>query len=406
MKTTIQTNGNEVIIRLEGRLDTSTSPAVSAEIDSQLSAFSFTESEGASLSVDASQLEYISSSGLRILLSLAKRCTNFRIKDALPQVYEVLDTTGFTKIMTVERAIRQLSVDGCPMIGAGGVGKVYRLDGDTIIKVFREGTTMDEVRREIPMWNEAFVLGMPTAISFDVVRVMPSSESDAECYGLVYELLRAETLSVVVKNHPESLDTYARKYAELFRQLHGIEVSQGGNVPSAIKTVRQQVEHIRRYFPQEKTDMLLHIIDSVPDGNRLLHMDLQTKNAMMQGDELMLIDMGELTRGVPIYDLASIYRDLMVGSKSDPETTARSIGMSPELCMEVGQKFFAMYSGMTDPVQLEQYMKMIGLVFAFNVVLLIPDCPEAAQRGSAIVENLMRPVVMPNADTLKYILSK
>ena len=179
MKTTIHTNGNEVIVRLEGRLDTSTSPAVSAEIDSQLSAFNFAESEGASLSVDASQLEYISSSGLRILLSLAKRCTNFRIKDALPQVYEVLNTTGFTKIMTVERAIRQLSVDGCPMIGAGGVGKVYRLDGDTIIKVFREGTTMDEVRREITMSKEAFVLGMPTAISFDVVRVMPSSEGEA-----------------------------------------------------------------------------------------------------------------------------------------------------------------------------------------------------------------------------------
>ena len=307
MKTTIHTNGNEVIIRLEGRLDTSTSPAVSAEIDSQLSAFNFAESEGASLSVDASQLEYISSSGLRILLSLAKRCTNFRIKDALPQVYEVLDTTGFTKIMTVERAIRQLSVDGCPMIGAGGVGKVYRLDGDTIIKVFREGTTMDEVRREITMSKEAFVLGMPTAISFDVVRVMPSSEGEAECYGLVYELLRAETLSVVVKNHPESLDTYARKYADLFRQLHGIEVSQGGNVPSAIKTVRQQVEHIRRYFPQEKTDMLLHVIDSVPDGNRLLHMDLQTKNAMVQGDELMLIDMGEVGYGHPLLDLGNAY---------------------------------------------------------------------------------------------------
>ena len=120
----------------------------------------------------------------------------------------------------------------------------------------------------------------------------------------------------------------------------------------------------------------------------------------------MLIDMGELTRGVPIYDLASIYRDLMVGSKSDPETTAKSIGMSPELCIEVGQKFFAMYSGMTDPAQLEQYLKMIGLVFAFNVVLLIPDFPGAAQRGPAIIRNLMRPVVMPNADTLKYILSK
>ena len=65
-----------------------------------------------------------------------------------------------------------------------------------------------------------------------------------------------------------------------------------------------------------------------------------------------------------------------------------------------------MYSGITDPKQLEEYLKMIGLVFAFNVVLLIPDFPEAAQRGPAIIDNLMRPVVMPNKDTRKYILSK
>lgn len=375
MKTTIHTNGNEVIIRLEGRLDTSTSPAVSAEIDSQLSAFNFAESEGASLSVDASQLEYISSSGLRILLSLAKRCRNFRIKDALPQVYEVLDTTGFTKIMTVERAIRQLSVDGCPMIGAGGVGKVYRLDGDTIIKVFREGTTMDEVRREITMSKEAFVLGMPTAISFDVVRVMPSSEGEAECYGLVYELLRAETLSVVVKNHPESLDTYARKYAELFRQLHGIEVSQGGNVPSAIKTVRQQVEHIRRYFPQEKTDMLLHVIDSVPDGNRLLHMDLQTKNAMVQGDELMLIDMGEVGYGHPLLDLGNAY-SAMVSFVGEYE---KVIGMPRELGKRLWDLTIDYYfEGLPADVVAERkaQIEVMGCVRNFSWLSLSDSFPE------------------------------
>ena len=187
MKTTFRTNGTNVIICLEGSLDTATSAQASAEINAQLPAST------SQLTVDASHLEYISSSGLRILLSLSKRFTNFRVTDVQPQVYEVLETTGFTKIMTVERARRLLSVDGCPMIGIGGVGKVYRLDGDTIIKVFREGTTMDEVSREITMSKEAFVLGMPTAISFDVVKVKPTAEGEAECYGLVYELLKADT---------------------------------------------------------------------------------------------------------------------------------------------------------------------------------------------------------------------
>ena len=129
MKTTVRNNDNEVIISLAGRLDTSVSAETNMEINRELEK---REPIGR-LTCDASQLEYISSSGLRILLSLAKRYKGFRVVNVIPQVYGVLETTGFTKIMTVERALRRLSVKGCQLIGIGGVGEVYRLDGDTII---------------------------------------------------------------------------------------------------------------------------------------------------------------------------------------------------------------------------------------------------------------------------------
>lgn len=165
----------EATLTFSGRLDTAVSSKVSSDIEQLLASADTIQH----LTVDAGQLEYISSSGLRILLMLAKRFKDFRIKDVNPEVYDVLNMTGFTKMMTVERALRQLSIEGCELIGVGGVGTVYRLDDDTIIKVFREGTTMDEVRKEITMSKEAFVMGMPTAISFDVVRV-------GSQYGLVY----------------------------------------------------------------------------------------------------------------------------------------------------------------------------------------------------------------------------
>lgn len=331
MTTTIRTNGNEIIIGLKGRLDTATSAETNTEINTQLSDLS-SHIAIDSLTCDASQLEYISSSGLRILLSLAKRYKNFRVIDVQPMVYGVLETTGFTKIMTVERAMRRLSVEGCKLIGIGGVGRVYRLDGDTIIKVFREDSTMDEVRREITLSKESFVLGMPTAISFDVVKVAPSSENPTECYGLVYELLKAKTLSTYVRQHPKQLDACARKYADLFRQLHQIEVPTGGNIPSAIEHERQQIEHIRRYFPSASIEMLLHVVDSIPAGNQLLHLDLQTKNVMVQDDELMLIDMGEVSYGHPLLDLGHAY-SAMVGLVGDYE---KIIGMSREM----GQQFW------------------------------------------------------------------
>lgn len=372
MNTTIKNLGDEVIISLAGRLDTATSPETQAKITRELSQIA---SIG-QLTLDASQLEYISSSGLRILLLLSKQYKGFRVRNVQSQVYEVLDTTGFTKILTVERAIRLMVIDGCELIGIGGVGTVYRLNGDTIIKVFREGTTLDEVRREITMSKEAFVLGMPTAISFDIVRVAPNADCSVERYGLVYELLRAETLSSVVKQHPEQIENYARKYANLFLQLHSIEVPAGGNVTSALERERQQVEHIRRYFSQEEIDMMLTILDSIPTGNRLLHLDLQTKNAMVQDNELMLIDMGEVGYGHPMLDLGHAY-SAMVSLVGDYDTI---IGMPRELGLRMWDIAIDHYlSGLPADVAAERkaQIEVVSCLRNFSWLALSDSFPEA-----------------------------
>ena len=300
---TLQFTNNEghAIITLCGRLDTSSAMQTQTEINQFLSA----QSPILSVTVNAAELEYVSSSGLRILLSLTKQYKNFKLVEVNADVYDVLNMTGFVKIMCIERALRQMSIEGCEILGVGGVGTVYRYNDDTIIKVFRDGTTIDEVRNEITMSKEAFVMGMPTAISFDIVKVGAQ-------YGLVYELLHADTLSSLIMHHPERIHEYARMYANLFRQLHAIQVPADSCVPDALEHERKQVLHIRRYFSQENINLLLQILDAVPAGNRLLHLDLQAKNAMVQGDELMLIDMGEVGYGHPVLDLAHAYSSLIL----------------------------------------------------------------------------------------------
>ena len=364
---TVQLTNTEgkATLTLSGRLDTAVSKTVGEETEQLLAASGAIES----LTVDAEELEYISSSGLRIMLTLAKRYKNFTVANVRPDVYDVLDMTGFTKIMKVERALRRLSIEGCQMIGIGGVGKVYRLDDDTIIKVFRDGTTIEEVRSEIEMSKEAFVMGMPTAISFDVVRV-------GNQYGLVYELLKAETLSTCIKREPERIDEYARQYANLFLQLHQIEVNPNSKVPNALEHIRQQVMHIRRYFPQESIDLLLQILDAIPQGRRLLHLDLQTKNAMVQQGELMLIDMGEVGYGHPIMDLAHAF-SAMVMFVGDYEGT---IGLPRELGKQLWDKAMGYYFEGLPAEVVEQRKKQIEVVACirnFSWLALSDSFPEA-----------------------------
>ena len=354
MNTTVKTDNNQVTISLSGRLDTATSAETSAIINNALDKLT----DISSVTCDATELEYISSSGLRILLSLAKRFPGFRVTDVKPKVYGILETTGFTKIMTVERAMRRLSVEGCRLIGVGGVGRVYRLDGDTIIKVFREGTTIEEVRGEITMSKEAFVLGMPTAISFDIVKVEPSTEVAAESYGLVYELLQAQTLSTYARKHPEKLDECAVKYAEVFQQLHQIEVPAEGNI-----------------LPQENIDKLLSIVDSIPAGNRLLHLDLQTKNVMIQDEEPMLIDMGEVGYGHPMLDLGHAY-SAMVGFIGEYEKT---LGITREMGREIWDKamnrYFANVPADVKAERLKQ-IEVISLIRNFSWLSLSDSFPQ------------------------------
>jgi uncharacterized protein (TIGR02172 family) len=292
MKIHATKNGTCATVFLDGRLDSTTSPQAQADIDAALASLAPVER----VVCDATRLDYISSSGLRILLSLCKRFPGFRLANVNNEVHEILEMTGFTKIMGVERAMRSLSVDGCEEIGRGGIGTVYRIDGDSIIKVFREGTTLDEVTREITLSREAFVLGMPTAISFDVVRVGKS-------YGLVYELLKAETLSQCIRKDPARLGEFARLYAGLFRQLHAIRVPPADPIPDAAAREEAAIRRISRHFDAGQTDILLAILSAIPRADRLVHGDLQTKNAMLRNGEPMLIDMGEVGFGHPLIDL-------------------------------------------------------------------------------------------------------
>ena len=368
MNTIVENNGGKVVLRLKGRLDTASTVAAADEINRQLSSCE----PVTSLTCDASELTYISSSGLRILLGLAKRYKDFRVVEVSPEVWQVFEMTGFVKIMTIEKALRRMSIDGCKVIGQGGVGIVYRIDDDTIIKVFREGTTIDEVKLEITMAKETFVLGMPTAISYDIVRVGTQ-------YGLVYELLNADTLSACIKREPERMEEFAVMYAHLFRQLHSISVPTGGNIPNAMEREERAIQHISRYFDTASTDLLMEIVSAIPQGNRLLHCDLQTKNAMVQGDELMLIDMGEVGFGHPIIDLGHSY-SAMMSLVGDYE---QIIGIPQEYAIDVWKRMIGHYfeGASSDELahRIEQ-ISVVGCVRNFSWLSLSDSFPDEVVR--------------------------
>jgi anti-sigma B factor antagonist len=91
-------NGTNLIIALEGRLDTTTAPQLETEVKSTLS-------DVKDLTFDFSRLDYISSAGLRVLLSAQKvmnKQGSMRITNVNETIMEVFDVTGFVDILTIE----------------------------------------------------------------------------------------------------------------------------------------------------------------------------------------------------------------------------------------------------------------------------------------------------------------
>ena len=98
MKITRNKDGTDLTIALEGRLDTTTAPELEKELQASL--------DGATeLTLDFSALEYISSAGLRVLLSAHKamsRKGGMKVTHVNEIVSEVFDVTGFSDILTIE----------------------------------------------------------------------------------------------------------------------------------------------------------------------------------------------------------------------------------------------------------------------------------------------------------------
>ncbi len=91
-------DGNRLEIELEGRLDTTTSPSLEAELKESLDGVG-------ELVFDFAKLEYISSAGLRILLAAQKvmnKQGSMVIKNVNEVISEVFEVTGFADILTIE----------------------------------------------------------------------------------------------------------------------------------------------------------------------------------------------------------------------------------------------------------------------------------------------------------------
>ena len=316
-------------IALKGKLNY---PEAEGWFDSVVKALE--EGSYSALCIDCRELEYLSSIWLRQMLKVKKKGYEIRCVNVSRDVYEIFEMTGFTNVLQVKKALREIAIDEDKLLARGSVGTVYKLREDMIIKVFHSGVSFDMVRREREYAKSVFLAGIPTVISYDIVKVN-------DRYGIVYEMADADTFSAYLSAHMDRFDDLAGKYAGLLKQINRTSFAPG-RFPAAKELYRQYVEQ-SGFLSAEEKETLYRLIDAVPERTTLLHGDFHANNIMLHENELTLIDLGDATLGHPVFDLASMVVSHILVGGYQPEFIKRGMGLDVGVCRRLMESTLRSY---------------------------------------------------------------
>ena len=335
MDVTYRIDKDILYIAVEGRVDASNA----ADAEKKIFEIKNTNSDK-HVVLDADKLEYVSSAGLRVILKLRKEAPKLAIINVIPEVYEVFDMTGFTDMVTVEKAYKRMSVEGCEFIAKGANGAVYRYDNETILKTYFAKDALPEIKQERENARRAFVLGINTAIPYGIVRV-------GDSYGTVTELLNAENVTQLIRKNPENLEQPVKYYIDMLKNIHATEV-EPGQVPDMKQTALAWADFVSEHIPEEQGIKLRALVEAVPQRNTLLHGDYHTNNIMVQNGEPLLIDMDTLCMGHPVFELGSMFNAFIGYSELDHQVTMDFYGYTHETAEKFWDMALKAYLGTED----------------------------------------------------------
>ena len=295
------------------------------------------------------------------------------------------------------RKYKEVSVDGCKLLGRGAKGDVYRYNDELVIKVFNQNNTYRDVEREIALSRSAFILGVPTAISFGIVSV-------GDRYGAMYELVDSETISKCISRAPGQADVYAKIMADLAHVIHSAEAVTEKDFPDVRDRLRDYIRGGLGYHDEALAGKCLKLIDTLPETNHLVHGDFHTGNVFMQKGEPLLIDMDRISRGQPIAEFSDLYYFYVILGEDDPSVIEKFMGFSCETAGKFFNFFLRYYLGTEDEAKIREVTEKASLIGYARKIRKIRSAKSQAESEQREISRCLDRIkeLTEKLDTLMY----
>lgn len=307
--------------------------------------------------IDFAHVTMITSAGIRCLLLFTKNNINFELTNINKEVYTVLSLSGMDSILNIKQETYSINTEGCKLLGKGFHSEVYRLDDETIAKVYYNVPTIDMPIRERMIAKQAFIKGVPTEISFALCTANGKP-------GLIYELVDSDTLLSIFVNDETKIKEYLKDYVNLIKTMHTFNGDGITGIYDKKVVFAEELETTRKYIPEEYYQKIKDIGDAIPASNMLLHGDPHPANIMLTKRGMIFIDLSDMGIGDEKFDLMYLYRTLILFQSLPNNQYALSVENSKLLW----DLFVEEYYKDKDPEYIEQELYIIKILALNSIV--------------------------------------
>ena len=236
----------------------------------------------------------------------------------------------------------QIELSEWTQVGAGFNGQAYVSDahpGVMLKLVTTEMGSAQKVEQEFYAAKTAFETGLPTPKVFEIVR-------NGKDHGYLCQIIEGKkSFARLCADAPDCIPEYAAMMAEYGKVLHSTPITPNEYVVPMKQLLRDALK-TSPLVDDNQRERLQALVDSMPDNTNCLHGDFQPGNIILASGQYYWIDLGWLSQGYYMMDLAHLYK-MMIEDSMIPQVQDLT-HMTRQQMVDFWNAFALAYTGTKD----------------------------------------------------------